>query len=143
MIKKITNENDIIHQIAETEKKYFSHPLAEHEIKLMAVNPAYEILSFQKNGQLLSYIVATVGEYECQIIKLASTKKRMGYGKKILAAFIEKHKGKNIYLEVRLSNNDAISLYNSCGFIIDGIRKNLYDSPDEDGIIMHFSNEGI
>jgi ribosomal-protein-alanine N-acetyltransferase len=39
-------------------------------------------------------------------------------------------------LEVRQSNATAISLYEKHGFINDGIRKNYYSQPTEDGLIM-------
>jgi ribosomal-protein-alanine N-acetyltransferase len=39
-------------------------------------------------------------------------------------------------LEVRISNKNAISLYEKCGFENAGIRKNFYDNPKEDAMIM-------
>lgn len=40
-------------------------------------------------------------------------------------------------LEVRLSNEPAISLYKKSGFVIMGRRKNYYSNPTEDGLIMN------
>jgi len=47
-------------------------------------------------------------------------------------------KGENLYvtLEVRESNNAAISLYEKSGFKENGRRKGYYKSPDEDAVIM-------
>ncbi len=47
-------------------------------------------------------------------------------------------KGDNLYvtLEVRESNNAAISLYEKSGFKENGRRKGYYKSPDEDAVIM-------
>lgn len=39
-------------------------------------------------------------------------------------------------LEVRISNEAAIALYESFGFKKEGLRKNYYDDPMEDAIIM-------
>ena len=39
-------------------------------------------------------------------------------------------------LEVRKSNTDAINLYQRLGFAQEGIRKNFYEKPVEDAIIM-------
>ena len=39
-------------------------------------------------------------------------------------------------LEVRKSNQAAIQLYQKLGFEIEGIRKNFYEKPVEDGMIM-------
>ena len=43
---------------------------------------------------------------------------------------------KTFFLEVRKSNAPAIHLYESCGFAAQGIRKNFYENPREDGILM-------
>ena len=39
-------------------------------------------------------------------------------------------------LEVRLSNLPAQALYRGLGFVPAGLRKNYYDQPKEDGLIM-------
>lgn len=41
-----------------------------------------------------------------------------------------------LYLEVRISNESAVSLYKSFGFHEIGVRKKYYTSPVEDAIIM-------
>ena len=41
-----------------------------------------------------------------------------------------------ILLEVRESNLAAQRLYETCGFSIDGVRKNYYQAPIEDAILM-------
>ena len=39
-------------------------------------------------------------------------------------------------LEVRISNTGAIHLYEGLGFASAGVRKNFYDRPKEDAMIM-------
>ncbi len=39
-------------------------------------------------------------------------------------------------LEVRVSNVPAIRLYESLGFVSEGIRKHFYEKPVEDALIM-------
>lgn len=43
---------------------------------------------------------------------------------------------KEFTLEVRLSNISAIHLYEKLGFISEGVRKNFYEEPVEDALIM-------
>lgn len=64
-------------------------------------------------------------------------------GQKIGRALLEKleisgrAKGVSTYfLEVRESNQNARRLYESCGFSVLSIRKNFYDEPVENGIVM-------
>ena len=39
-------------------------------------------------------------------------------------------------LEVRVSNTPAINLYEKLGFTRQGVRKNFYENPTEDALIM-------
>ena len=40
------------------------------------------------------------------------------------------------HLEVRKSNQPAIGLYEKLGFTRDGLRKNYYENPIEDAVLM-------
>lgn len=42
------------------------------------------------------------------------------------------------FLEVRESNAPARALYENCGFAVDGIRKNFYEKPVENAVLMSF-----
>ena len=44
----------------------------------------------------------------------------------------------NLFLEVRESNLAARSPYESEGFVTDGKRKNFYQNPREDAILMSY-----
>ena len=39
-------------------------------------------------------------------------------------------------LEVRSTNTAAIRLYESLGFVQEGVRKNFYEKPTEDALIL-------
>jgi ribosomal-protein-alanine N-acetyltransferase len=58
---------------------------------------------------------------------------------KLLQVFLDFAQGNQLAfltLEVRSSNYDAIALYGSRGFRSAGRRKNYYEHPKEDAIIM-------
>ena len=64
--------------------------------------------------------------------------RRQGIGKKILEHVIKDCESELefISLEVRVSNNAAISLYEYFGFETVGTRKRFYTNPHEDALIM-------
>ncbi|MDE5768799.1 MAG: ribosomal protein S18-alanine N-acetyltransferase [Oscillospiraceae bacterium] len=51
---------------------------------------------------------------------------------------LEKLGVQTVFLEVRRSNQPAIRLYEKSGFVSVGIRKNFYQHPDEDAILMQY-----
>lgn len=67
--------------------------------------------------------------------------RKKGIGKLLMEALFNKGNLKGVQrfaLEVRQSNIAAISLYESCGFHADGIRKSYYSSPKEDAVLMWY-----
>lgn len=65
--------------------------------------------------------------------------RRMGFGGMILESLIDVCKAqgvKSMTLEVRTSNDPAISLYTKYGFKGEGVRKRYYQDNHEDALIM-------
>ena len=65
--------------------------------------------------------------------------RKQGVAGKLLQVFLDFAEGNHLAflsLEVRASNYDAIALYGSRGFRSGGRRKNYYEHPREDAIIM-------
>ena len=63
----------------------------------------------------------------------------IGIGNMLMDAMIDNLKENNamcVHLEVRKSNNVAISLYEKYGFIATGVSKNHYKDPTEDAVRM-------
>ncbi len=62
-----------------------------------------------------------------------------GFGKSLLAAVLGRAKEKgasSMYLEVRLSNHAAVSLYENFGFKKSASRRGYYQNPSEDALVM-------
>jgi ribosomal-protein-alanine N-acetyltransferase len=47
--------------------------------------------------------------------------------------------GRDIFLEVRASNDAAQRLYQKWAFVPAGVRKSYYQSPEEDALILRLS----
>lgn len=78
-------------------------------------------------------------ESELNNIAVIKEYRQMGIGKQLLKEAMHEiaKKGiKKIYLEVRKSNNCAISLYEGHGFQIYGERKSYYQDNGEDAVLM-------
>lgn len=86
---------------------------------------------------------AFVGFYqvcdEIEITNIAVEIKGCGYGKKLMKRLIKYAKSQNIasiFLEVRASNQEARLFYEKFGFQEIGQRKNYYQHPLEDAVLM-------
>jgi ribosomal-protein-alanine N-acetyltransferase len=95
----------------------------------------------EEEGKVLGYCGTVMVLNECDITNVAVTSscQGRGIGRQMMEAMIEQTKERGIdtlHLEVRKSNEPAISLYKSLGFKQTGIRKGYYEAPVEDGIVM-------
>ena len=77
-------------------------------------------------------------------IAIRPSARRQGFGATLTRALIEecfKRGMHEIFLEVRISNLSALSLYRQLGFTVKGMRKNYYSEPKEDAYIMSLIKE--
>ena len=58
-----------------------------------------------------------------------------------ILAYLDKKDVSDLFLEVRESNEAAIELYLKKGFEVIGRRKQYYQRPVEDAVLMHYKNE--
>lgn len=79
------------------------------------------------------------GDGDINNVVVAEECRKAGIGKKMLSALMKWGEALGIVnytLEVRVSNVAAIRLYESLGFVSEGIRPGFYDKPKEDAMIM-------
>lgn len=129
-----------ISQIAQLEKECFSVPWSEKSLSEELENPGSHFICAVEDGKLLGYIGVQeiCGEAYITNIAVFSGFRGRGVGRALLCNACDGAKKRNcefITLEVRKSNEAAISLYVSEGFEQAGIRKNFYSDPVEDGMI--------
>ncbi|MCK4696144.1 MAG: ribosomal protein S18-alanine N-acetyltransferase [Candidatus Cloacimonetes bacterium] len=141
------NESDLIN-ILEIEKEIFSNPWSEkmflEEIKK---HDAF-ILEDVTKKNISGYICGWELHDEYHITNLGVAKKfqRKGLASRLTKFLMEKKikKGfKDFFLEVRKSNISALRFYKKFGFGIIGTRKNYYQKPVEDAIIMHCNSNNF
>ena len=136
MIKKLTsNDINYIEQIFNLEKEIFINS---------AFNKSYmETLIKADNSFIYTYIIDdkvcgylmvldSIDVYE--ILAIATIKEYRSKG--IAQELLDKIKTKDIFLEVRESNQVAINFYKKNKFNQISIRKNYYSEPNENAIIM-------
>lgn len=138
VIKKMTA--GLIPQIALLEKECFSQPWSEKSLAEELGNPDSHFICAVENDDLLGYLGAQeiCGEAYITNIAVFPQFRGRGVGRLLLQNACDGAKERNcefITLEVRKSNEAAISLYVSEEFEQVGIRKNFYSDPTEDGII--------
>ncbi|WP_090402203.1 ribosomal protein S18-alanine N-acetyltransferase [Enterococcus malodoratus] len=90
-----------------------------------------------------SEIVAFLGFHqvcdEIEITNIATKIKGRGHGRELMKRLIEHAEFQeiaSIFLEVRASNQEARLFYEKFGFQEIGLRKNYYQSPQEDAVLM-------
>lgn len=78
-------------------------------------------------------------EGELLNIAVLENYRNMGIAKELfnfLEEYFKEKKAKKIFLEVREKNIPAISFYQKHGFIKNGLRKNYYKNPADNGVLM-------
>jgi len=106
---------------------------------------AFYFSAFNENNELIGYAGCWQILEEAHITNVAvsSEYRRKYIGETLLVTLIDKcyeNKIKYITLEVRVSNEPAIKLYEKYGFKSLGIRKGYYQNNNEDALIMWTEN---
>ncbi|MBQ8202681.1 MAG: ribosomal protein S18-alanine N-acetyltransferase [Clostridia bacterium] len=136
---RIANENDI-DEIAEIEKENFSMPWSENAVKESMERDTVFFIA-EKEGGAIGYMGLTCILDEGYVTNIAvnGNFRKSGAGTLLMNKSIDYGRDRGlsfISLEVRASNQSAISLYNRFSFENAGVRKGFYEKPKEDAIIM-------
>lgn len=88
---------------------------------------------------------AVENEWEIENIAVLPDARRRGLGSRLLNEFLARVEGEagiSVYLEVRESNRAARGLYQKWGFSEAGRRRDYYQAPQEDALILKISFPG-
>ena len=139
IIKPLTEE--YVDQVCVLEEEAFSMPWhKESFLEMIANENACYLVALVGDEVVASCgLRHIVGEGEITNVVTKSTMRGKGVGRQILLRLLEegsKMGAEAFTLEVRVSNAPAIHLYESLGFVSEGVRKNFYEEPTEDALIM-------
>ena len=142
-IRELTMED--IDQVCALEEMVFSMPWQRDAFIEMVENKDALHLVVEEKTQP-GVVIATcgmrhiVGEGDISNVVVHPHYRKRGIAYQMLSELLKRGElcfGIEAYtLEVRKSNEDARKLYEKLGFVSEGIRKNFYEKPVEDAIIM-------
>ena len=136
MIKKLTiNDVDYTEQIFNLEKDIFKNSAFSKESteNLVKADNSF-IYAYLIDEKICGYLMVLDSIDVYEILAIATIEKYRNKG--LAQELLDKIKTKDIFLEVRKSNEKAINFYKKNNFKQISIRKGYYSDPTEDAIIM-------
>ena len=127
--------------IAEMEENIFNDPWSKKDIFSYICSETGMCFSALVEGELVGYVIGRKIAPEGEIYRIAvrEDKRQRGIGYRLLTYALKTELGsgvETVFLEVRSKNAAARALYSAYGFKEMGIRKNYYQNPSDDAIIM-------
>lgn len=140
-VKIVPMTADHLDDVAALERACFSRPWTREMLKEELDNACAAFLVAEEEGRAVGYAGLHVILDEGYIANVAvdAAYRRRGIAKQLMQVYIDFARANRLAfltLEVRPSNTAAILLYGQLGFRSSGRRKNYYEHPKEDCIIM-------
>jgi ribosomal-protein-alanine N-acetyltransferase len=127
--------------ISKLESETFSMPWSAESFLEMIEKEDARYYVAEEDGRLLGGcgVLMIVGEGNITNVVVAPEMRNKGVGTGLLQHMMKEgqKEGLTAYtLEVRVSNTQAIHVYEKLGFVSEGIRPGFYEKPAEDAMIM-------
>lgn len=139
-IRRMTVE-DLL-QVVKLEEETFSRPwtVKGFEEALLREENCFIVI---EDEEVLGYCgyYKVLDEAEIMNVCIRKDCRNRGLGRTMMEALLKEAEGDGVssmILEVRVSNASAIHLYEKLGFQSLGIRKDFYELPREDAVIMQY-----
>lgn len=126
-------------ELAELDKRCFATAWSEQSFLEETKNKLATYLLAKEDGKIVGYcgFWRVSGEAQVTNIAVLPEYRRRKIAERLAEKMLEIcAEDEQIVLEVRKSNEIAISFYEKLGFNKAGIRKRFYRNPEEDGITM-------
>jgi ribosomal-protein-alanine N-acetyltransferase len=124
------------------ERASFSDPWTAAQLAdTLARESTIGVVIENETGHVVGYLFGSVVFDQAEILTLAvdPAQRRQGLGRRLLDAMLDAMAGRgirDIWLEVRASNEGARALYAQAGFIASGVRRSYYRRPVEDALVL-------
>lgn len=127
--------------ISRLEEETFSMPWSAESFLRMIEQEDTAYFVAEEDGRILGGcgLLLIAGEGNITNVVVAPGARRRGVATGLLTYLMEEgdRSGLTAYtLEVRVSNEAAIGLYEKLGFVSEGVRPRFYEKPTEDALIM-------
>ena len=124
------------------ENVVYSHPWTRGNFS-DSLNAGYSCWVLEEDGVIIGYsaLMLTMDEAHLLNVSIAKERQQQGYGRMLLEKMLEvarSHGAAHMFLEVRVSNRPAITLYEKMGFNEMAIRRKYYPGLQgrEDACLM-------
>ncbi|MBQ6806358.1 MAG: ribosomal protein S18-alanine N-acetyltransferase [Lachnospiraceae bacterium] len=141
MIQIRPMERRDVERISQLEEETFSMPWSRDAFLEMIEKEDARYYVAEADGEVVGGcgVLMIAGEGDITNVVIDKKYRNQGIGTKMLQYLIEDgyQNGLTAFtLEVRVSNQNAIHVYEKLGFFSEGIRPNFYEKPTEDAMIM-------
>lgn len=138
-IRRVRRED--VADVAELERRIFTDAWSEQAILETLSQRQTMLLAAYEDKKLIGYLILyyVLEDGEIARIAVADSYRRQGVATLMLRELVDLCGDigvSKLLLDVRESNTAAYTFYEECGFVRDGIRKNFYSDPVENGILM-------
>ena len=132
---------ELLPQIQQIEQQSFSVPWTDAMLRMQLQPDSHVFLTAETDGAVVGYVgmLYVLDEGYISNVAVRPDHRRRGIAEALLAALEARGRAlmlSFLTLEVREGNAAAIALYEKRGYRIAGRRKNYYEKPTEDALIM-------
>lgn len=132
---------DELSEVMEVERRAFAHPWSAELLRRELTHDWSTILLAIEDGRIVGFVIFWVVVDEIHVLNVAvdPAQRRRGIARILLAELLDRGRANGLSmatLEVRRSNEPALSLYAGLGFRNVGVRKGYYVEEREDAIVM-------
>lgn len=130
-----------IAELEKIEQECFSLPWSREQLESQLPDERHVFLVAEADGQAVGYVgmMYVLDEGYISNVAVTASCRRTGLGSALITELLHRARALSlafVTLEVRAHNTPAIELYKKHGFVAVGTRKNYYEQPKEDALLM-------